>query len=264
MNIQGLLVLFIVALVFCSVGFYNFVYFMSVGYGLAVAAIGAALGIMFFKDFSTPGTVIAALLMIIYGLRLAGFLLYREFKNRVYKKVLKDASKNTTSLPFVVRCFMWLGMALLYVLQTSPLFFRLDNATYDNAYIYVGCIISAIGIIIETLADLQKSAQKKVRVDMVATKGLYNVVRCPNYLGEILFWTGVFIEGISAYANVWQFLFAFIGFALIVYVMIDSAKRLEIKQNNNYKDKEEYWTYANSTPILFPFIPLYHLSKWSR
>ncbi|MCR5772102.1 MAG: DUF1295 domain-containing protein [Butyrivibrio sp.] len=260
MNIQGLLILFIVALIFSSVGFYKFVYFMSVGYGLSVAAIGACLLIMGFSNYSTMGIVLGSLVMIIYGLRLAGFLIYREYKNGIYKKVLKDASANITSLSLPVKCAMWIGMSLLYVLQTSPLFFRIDNMTDDNAVIYVGCAISLIGIILETLADLQKSNQKKIRVDMVATKGLYKIVRCPNYLGEILFWTGVFVEGFTAYANPGQFIFALIGYVIIVYVMIDSAKRLEIKQNKNYGDKDEYKDYVNKTPILFPFIPLYHLS----
>lgn len=261
MNFQGLLILFIVALIFCSVGFYKFVYFMSVGYGLAVAAIGAALLIFGFKDYSTVGIILGSVLMIVYGIRLSGFLVYREFKNGAYKKVLADASTGTTSLSFPVKVAMWVGMALLYVLQTSPLFFRLDNMAGDNTFIYAGCAISALGIVIETLADIQKSNQKKVRADMVATKGLYSVVRCPNYLGEILFWTGVFVEGITAYANIFQFVFAFIGYILILYVMVDSAKRLEIKQNKNYGNKEEYWEYANNTPILFAFVPLYHLSK---
>jgi steroid 5-alpha reductase family enzyme len=261
MNFQGLLVLFIVALIFCSVGFYKFVYFMSVGYGLAVAAIGVTLLVFGFNDYSTMGIVLGSVLMIVYGFRLAGFLMYRELKNGAYKKVLADASTGTTTLSFPIKVLMWGGMALLYVLQTSPLFFRLDNMVNDNTFIYAGCAISALGIVIETLADIQKSNQKKVRSDMVATKGLYSVVRCPNYLGEILFWTGVFVEGITAYANILQFIFSFVGYILILYVMVDSAKRLEIKQNKNYGSKDEYWEYANNTPILFAFIPLYHLSK---
>jgi steroid 5-alpha reductase family enzyme len=39
---------------------------------------------------------------------------------------------------------------------------------------------------------------------MVATQGLDKLCRCPNYLGEIIFWTGVFIAGITAYATVGQ------------------------------------------------------------
>lgn len=261
MNIQVFIILFVAALIFCSVGFYNFIYFMSIGYGLAVAAIGFALGIIYLDDYTTPGTVIADVLMILYGLRLASFLIYREYQTKSYKKVMEKASSSVTSISFPIKIVMWLAMALLYVLQTSPLFFRLDNMAADNACIYVGCIISAIGIILETTADIQKSLQKNVRPDMVATKGLYKIVRCPNYFGEILFWTGVFIEGFGGYEGAFQLIFSLIGFVIILYVMVDSAKRLEQKQIKNYGDKEEYINYADNTPILFPFIPLYHLVK---
>lgn len=263
MNIQGLLILFSISLVFCSVGFYKFVYFMSVGYGLSVAAIGATL-LIYYNDKSTTATILACLIMMIYGIRLAGFLVYRELKNGAYKKVLSDATPHSKSMPLPAKIGMWIGMALLYVLQTSPLFFRIDNMTGDNLFIYAGCAISVFGILFESLADIQKSAQKKVRMDMVATKGLYKIVRCPNYLGEIIFWTGVFVEGITAYDSVFEFIFAAIGYILILYVMVDSAKRLESKQNKNYGGKEEYREYADHTPILFPFIPLYHLAKSER
>ena len=36
-------VMFVVALVFCSVGFKKYIWLISIGYGLAVAAIGVAL-----------------------------------------------------------------------------------------------------------------------------------------------------------------------------------------------------------------------------
>ena len=65
--------------------FYKFVYFMSVGYGLSVAAIGATL-LIYYNDKSTTVTILACLIMMIYGIRLAGFLVYRELKNGAYKK----------------------------------------------------------------------------------------------------------------------------------------------------------------------------------
>lgn len=43
--------------------------------------------------------------------------------------------------------------------------------------------------------------------------------------------------------------------------MFSGAKRLETRQNKNYGDKQEYRDYANKTPILIPFVPLYHLVK---
>ena len=41
-----LLIFFIISLVVCLVGFYKYVYFLSIGYGFAVAGIGVALAVM--------------------------------------------------------------------------------------------------------------------------------------------------------------------------------------------------------------------------
>lgn len=57
---------------------------------------------------------------------------------------------------------------------------------------------------------------------------------------------------------------AFVGYVLIVFVMIHGAYRLEKRHEKNYGEDPEYRKYADSTPILFPFVPIYHLSKIER
>lgn len=47
---SSFLVLLLVALVVSAVGFYKYVYFISIGYGFSVAAIGVALMVMFKDD----------------------------------------------------------------------------------------------------------------------------------------------------------------------------------------------------------------------
>ncbi len=260
-----LLILFIVALVVCLCGFYNYVYFLSVGYGFSVAAIGVALAIMCINGTFTgsAATYILSALLLIYGVRLSGFLLIREIKSAAYKKTFDEVSKTEKPMPLFVKITIWLSVAVLYVGQTSPLFFRLYNGAEATALTWVGIIICAFAIFLEATADKQKSAQKAIRPDMVATEGLYKIVRCPNYLGEILFWTGLVISGLNIFTGIGQWLTAIIAYICIVYVMVDGAKRLEKRQMARYGDDEEYNTYANSTPILFPFIPLYHLNKKS-
>ena len=261
-------ILLAVCAVMCAVGFYKFVYFLSIGYGFAVAGGGIAIFIMYLINPSaTPIWLvfIQMALFIAYGARLSGFLLVRELKNVSFKKtdVAKDtlAKNNEKKMPIFVLVTIWICVSVLYVAQVSPMLFRYTNASADVIVPVVGFVISVFGLILEAVADNQKSAQKKVRPEMVATQGLYKIVRCPNYLGEIIFWTGIFVSDITTYATVGQWVTAVLAYICIVYIMFNGAQRLEKRQMERYGNNEEYNTYANKTPIIIPFLPIYHLNK---
>ena len=257
-----------VCAVLCAVGFYKFVYFLSIGYGFAVAGGGIAVLVMALvnpTDAPLWVLIIAAALFVAYGARLSGFLLVRELKNVSFKKtdVAKDTLKknNEKKMPVFVLATIWIVVAILYTAQVSPMLFRYSNGKDDFIVPVIGFGISILGLVLESIADAQKSAQKKERPDMVATKGLYRICRCPNYLGEIIFWTGVFVSGITAYATVGQWITASLAYVAIVYIMFNGAQRLEKRQMARYGENEEYNTYANKTPIIIPLLPIYHLNK---
>lgn len=253
-------ILFAVALVCCAMGFKRFVWFMSIGYGYAVAGIAvAALVYGAATQAMTVPLAVALLVCAAYGVRLGTFLLKRETGNKAYKKVL-DA-KVGKEPPIFVKVIMWLAMGVIYIAETAGLHFRLSNGTGDDWVLWLGIVIMAAGAVIEGLADKQKSSQKAKRPDMVANEGLFKFMRCPNYFGEILFWTGVFVSGVTAYQGAAQWIIAVLGYVCIVAIMVDGAKRMEKGHMSRYGQNPEYQAYAGKTPILFPFIPLYHLNK---
>lgn len=254
-----------VCAVLCAVGFYKFVYFLSIGYGFAVAGGGIAILIMALTNGWSEGVLWLALLQCVlflaYGIRLSGFLLIREIKNAAYRKTLKEATGDDKKMPIFVLVAIWVCVSVLYMAQVSPMFFRYYNGAKDMVVPVIGAIVSVLGLILESVADNQKSTQKKENPDMVATKGLYKIVRCPNYLGEIIFWTGVFISGFTAYTGVGQWIMAIVAYIAIVYIMFNGAQRLEKRQMERYGNDEAYNTYADKTPIIIPLLPIYHLNK---
>ena len=261
-------ILSIVCAVACAVGFYKFVYFLSIGYGFAVAAGGISVLIMYAVNPTAAPLwimLVQAALFVAYGARLSGFLLIREFKSVTFRKT--DVAKSTLvkneekKMPVFVLATIWVSVTVLYAAQVSPMLFRYNNACTDVIVPIVGFAVSVFGLVLESIADKQKSAQKKERPDMVATKGLYKMCRCPNYLGEILFWTGVFISGVTAYATVGQWITAVLAYICIVYIMFNGAQRLEKRQMARYGSNEEYNAYADKTPIIIPLLPIYHLNK---
>ncbi|MBQ8280071.1 MAG: DUF1295 domain-containing protein [Roseburia sp.] len=258
-----LAIFYVVSLVVCLVGFYKYVYFLSIGYGFAVSGIGIAMAIMMAMGV-LPASLpqfIFCVLFLIYGIRLSGFLLVREIKNASYRKTLKEATGEESAMPIFVKVAIWIFTSILYVAQTSPVFFRAYNGKEVTALIWVGIAISAFGICLEALADQQKTAQKKVAPDKVAMQGLYKIVRCPNYFGEILFWTGVFVASLDALNGAGQWAMAIIGYICIVFIMFNGAQRLEKRQMARYGNDKEYNDYANKTPIIIPLLPIYHLNK---
>lgn len=253
--------LFAAAMLISSIGFYKYVYFISLGYGFSIAGLGALM-LFLFRESLSIGTVIACILFIIYGCRLGGYLLIRELKSAAYRSTMKTEIKDGKTMPFGVKCAIWVTCGALYVTQVLPVFYRLLNERKTDGWCIAGIIIMAFGIIFETVADMQKSKSKKKNPKRFCDTGLYKIVRCPNYLGEMIFWTGVLISGANTLSGAGQWVLALIGYIGIIFVMFSGARRLELRQNKNYGDDPEYQKYVKTTPIMVPFIPLYSVAKY--
>lgn len=253
--------LFAAAMIISSIGFKNYVWFISLGYGFSIAGEGLLMLLLYGKGL-TLGTVICSLLFVVYGCRLGGYLAFREIKSSSYNKNMKGEIKDGKTIPMGVKIAIWVTCAVLYVLQVLPVFYRLHNGSGSNVWTYVGAAVMAFGIIFESAADLQKNAAKKVNPKRFVDTGLYRIVRCPNYLGEMVFWTGVLITGFGALSGIGQWAMALLGYAGIIFVMFSGARRLEIRQNKNYGKDPEYQEYVRSVPILLPFVPLYSVEKY--
>ena len=259
-----LLILLGVSLLVSAVGWKYFIYFFSLGYGYGVTALAVALLVMFRETLTWPTVALCALL-IVFGCRLGTYLLVRERKAAAYRKILYDPSLQKKK-PIGVILTVWVFCALLYVLQVSPVAFRMMNADkgeeVNDLWAWIGAGFMACGILLEALSDMQKSSAKKKNPKRFVDSGLYRVVRCPNYLGEVVIWTGALVSGIGAGLAVWHWVIVALGYIGIVYVMFSGARRLELRQDEVYGRDPEYQAYKKRTPILLPLIPIKSLAKY--
>ena len=251
--------LFAAAMLISSIGFKKYVWFISLGYGFSIAGEGLLMAILYGKTL-TAGTLLCCVLFILYGLRLGGYLAIREFKSASYNKNMTGEIK--TDVPFGVKIAIWITCAVLYVLQVLPVFYRLHNGSGTNLWTWIGAAVMLFGIVFESAADIQKNAAKKINPKRFVDTGLYRIVRCPNYLGEMIFWTGVLISAIGGVTHWGQWIVVAVGYIGIIFVMFSGARRLEIRQNKNYGKDPAYQKYVKTVPILVPFIPLYSVEKY--
>lgn len=258
-----LLILLALSFAVSAVGWIYFIYFFSIGYGLSISALSLAT-VLLFADVITLPTALLCGVLFIYGLRLALYLFVRERKSASYKKILYQPD-NTQRKPLFVMFMIWTSCALLYIGQISPVTFYLYNYAHGTMvnplWAWIGMGVAALGVLIEIIADAQKSAAKRVNASRFVDTGLYRLVRCPNYFGEILMWTGSFVVSVGACCSFWQWVIASLGYAGIVYVMFSGARRLELRQMETYGDNPEFQAYIKRRPLILPFIPIYSVAK---
>ena len=256
-------VLLAVAAVITAAGFYKFVYFISIGYAFSVAGLAVAMLIGFGTSLTLPVAILLAIVAV-YAARLGIFVVIREYKNVAYRKVLDEASTGFKKIPFFVKIPIWIFCSVLYVMQVSPVFFRLQNGLQEAyaGWLYAGIVVVAIGFLLQTVADAQKNRAKKENPKTFCRQGLFKMVRCPNYFGEIIVWTGVFVSSMPCLSGWFQIAFSLAGYIGLVYVMFGSTRRLELRQNKNYGSDHAYQEYGRTTPVLIPMLPLYTVADW--
>ena len=259
---SGGLVITIIPLLSTLLGFYNFLYFITIGYGFSLAFNGLSLIIIYYDTLNTV-SLFLCIFLIIYGIRLCSYLIIRDFCYKSYMQTVKKDIDRINSYSTFINIISWIFCSLLYTAMTTPVYYIIINNGKEllSSYISIGIII--FGFLLEVIADHQKTVAKKKNPKRFVSDGLYKIVRCPNYLGEIFIWIGFFLSAIQIYKNILQFMISLIGLLNVTFIMFGGARRLELRQDKNYGDMKEYKEYKSTVPIIIPFVPLYSVKEYS-
>lgn len=252
---------FAVCLAVSALGFRRVEYFVSLGYAFSIA-VEALVFTALFRETLDLSTIAQSALLLAYGLRLGSFLLNRQSAPSFERERLASVERGAR-VRGGLRLIIWVSVAVLYVLMYSPALLSLlaQSRGFAMPSIPYGLVIMLVGLGIESLADWQKSRFKAANPQAFCSVGLFGMVRCPNYFGEMVFWCGVFISGSAAYHQLLDWLVAGAGLVAIILVMLGSARRLELKQDERYGADPAYLAYGHSVPVLVPLLPVYSLKK---
>jgi steroid 5-alpha reductase family enzyme len=252
-----------ICLIFSSIGFKKTVWFVSIGYAMSIVALCLLLSI-FYHSYYDWLNILQVGLLGIWGMRLGSFLIKREM-NHHYKEAVKDQTNASDKNSLKTKILIWIGVSILYMMMFSPAIFTLQdpNQLTTSSYWFhlSGIVMMILGLAIEAIADKQKSIFKSKKPNQFCNVGLYKWVRCPNYLGEIMVWTGSLFISLPYLQSWWQWSAAFFGWICIVLIMMGSTKRLEKKQYHKYSSDPVFLNYIKKVPVLFPWLPIYSLRK---
>jgi steroid 5-alpha reductase family enzyme len=249
--------LFLASLSATLLGWKKFLWFISLGYGLAVAAI-AAVALWLSADTAGTLSTLQLLLVLAYGVRLAGFLFARE---REPSYVGRAPAKNApTDVAFSSRLLVWISVSLLYVAMVSPAVIASASDAQGSVAQALGLVVALVGLGVEALADQHKTSFKRTNPGTFCSDGLFSVVRFPAYLGEIVFWLGNFVAGVASFSAWWHFAVSLCGLLTIVSIMLSSTKRLEASQAARFEGDARFRSYAKTVPILVPGVPWFTMN----
>ena len=192
-------------------------------------------------------TLVAAMVMV-WALRLSTFLFLR------ISKAGKDSRFDQIKTQPARFLMAWTLQGLWVLLTAAAALAVITGGTRAPLGIIgiVGIAVWAIGILVEIVADRQKSAFKAdpANKGKFISTGLWAWSRHPNYFGEIVLWIGMAIVAFPVLEG-WQWVTlispVFVAFLLI---KVSGIPMLEESADERWGGQDDYEEYKQKTPVL--------------
>ena len=187
-----------------------------------------------------------------WGLRLGLFLFHRVLQDG--KDSRFDKVRGNPGLFWIYwtlqGVWVWITLLPTLILNTSA---RDEKLSWKD---YLGWSLWLMGFIVEVVADRQKSqfrADPANKGKWIAS-GLWSMCRHPNYLGEILMWSSLFIPASSVMSG--HQYWSVISPLFVTYLLtrVSGIPILERQGMKRWGNLEDYQRYRKNTPIFLPYV----------
>ena len=195
--------------------------------------------------------LIVSSLVVIWALRLSSFLYLRI--RRAGKDGRFDQLK-TSPIRFLVPWTiqgLWVFLTMIVVIVINS---QAASAPGLGIWDVIGLLLWLLGFSIEVIADNQKTAFNAISENQGKwiDSGLWSYSRHPNYLGEILLWTGIACFGVSCFTGLERVAWISPIFIYLLLTRISGVPILDRRGLEKWGDQPEYRKYRENTPALLP------------
>jgi steroid 5-alpha reductase family enzyme len=195
----------------------------------------------------TLGRLVLALMVILWGVRLGGFLFYR------IHKMGKDARFDAFRGDAMGFLKFWLLQSISISIIVLPVLFGLLS---NDLQVHIFAVILwIVGWTLQSVADWQKfTFRSQNPFNSFINNGLFTYVRHPNYTGEILIWLSIFWYVSSILAG-WEWI-ALISpiWIIVLLVKISGIPLIEEANQKKYQGNLAFAEYTKKTWRLIPFL----------
>jgi steroid 5-alpha reductase family enzyme len=215
----------------------------------AVLVIYAAINT---DDLITPKWILMYMVLL-WAIRIGGYLFIR------INKIGKDKRFDDKRSHFFKFLSFWLLQAVtVWVVLLGVIEFFGVGSRPITGFMITGFAIWLIGLVIESLADMQKFKfmQAAANRNKWIETGLWKYSRHPNYFGEIMVWFGVYVFVVSGLDGMSQYIaMASPLFITFLLLFVSGVPLLEKSADAKWGKDKRYIKYKKSTSIIIPFPP---------
>ena len=149
--------------------------------------------------------------------------------------------KNTNMVRAEVNNFFGIHLfpTLIVNLSLYPLVFILTNNSNSSIFLSFASLFTFLAVVLETISDEQMREFRKNPLNKGKTMKykLWKYSRHPNYLGEIGFWFGIYMMGLSSgMAPFWIIICPLTMLALFIFVSCPMMDNRSLMNRPDYKD----------------------------
>lgn len=154
------------------------------------------------------------------------------------------------------KLFWWVSLGGIHLFPTLLVFgacvpiFPAMTVSAPFGWIDILAIIVTLGaIVIETVADYQLVQFKNSQPPQgsILDTGLWGIVRHPNYLGELLFWWGIYLFGVSVGSDWWWIIIGPLAISALFFFI-----SIPLKDKRMTASRPNYAEHTRKLPALIP------------
>ena len=222
----------------------------------AVADIFWGLGfvlVSWFTLYSTgtylPRQLLTTLLVTLWGLRLSGYILYRNWGKGEDPRYEELANKwgswfylGSFLQIFMVQALMLFIIALpIIVINTST------TAGLFRFYDYFSVLLWMIGFAFEVIGDwqLNRFLSHPDSKNKIFITGIWRYTRHPNYFGEIIMWFSLYFLAIPVPYGIFTVISPLLLTGILFFVSLPATERI-------FEGNEEFQAYKKKTSAIIP------------
>ena len=192
--------------------------------------------------------LIIVILITFWAIRLGSFLFMRIHKDGEDKRF--RTIKPSASQFFMTWTLQGLWVSLCSMCALTAI--SSETGLMINVLFYIGLILFVAGFLVEIIADKQKSKFRAIpeNKDKFITSRLWARSRHPNYLGEIVLWSGIAVMSFSSLQGLQYLTLISPIFTYLLLVYVSGVRMLEARGDIKWGNNEDYKNYKEDTPVL--------------